>query len=277
MRASLLAVASLVIAPAVVSAQPLPGAMPPPPFTPMEGLGAFERQTVRGAPYSAHTETEMVQTLADGNRISGHWTGFVARDAEGRVRREQPLAAIGPLLAAPDAPRLIVITDPVERATWFLDPESKTARRMEWLPEDHRGQAGGESPVSPIAGRHAPVDRPFGEVPAPSTESLGTRDIVGLRADGTRASYSIAAGQIGNERPLSIVSERWSSPELDVVLETRYTDPRLGETRFRITSLAKGDPDPALFAVPDGYAVEDGPPRISGRSGRRGVRPPGRR
>jgi hypothetical protein len=125
----------LVLAAVVASAQPPPGGMSPAPFVLMEGRGAFERQTVCGAPYSARTETELVQKLADGNRISRRWTGSVARDGEGRVRREHPIAAIGMLMAPADAPRIVVITDPVQRVTWFLEAGTRTARRMAWSAE----------------------------------------------------------------------------------------------------------------------------------------------
>jgi hypothetical protein len=259
MRFPLFAIACAFCSAAAVSAQPLPGQMLPPPFEPMRGEGAFERQTVRGAPYSAKTETDLAQTLADGNRISGRWTGFVARDTEGRVRREQPLAAIGALLAPPDAPRLIVIVDPVGRVTWFLDPDRKTARRMAWPAE------GGRLPPPMVDG--VPLRLPRGASPSPSTESLGSREIAGVRAQGTRSTYVIPAGQIGNERPLSIVSESWSSAELSLVLETRHTDPRLGETRFRLTEIDQREPDHALFEVPAGYAVEDAPPRMEAPPG----------
>jgi hypothetical protein len=278
MRISLFAVAiaALVGAAGAAEAQPMQGAMPPRPFVPIYGEGAFERKTVRGAPYAASTETELVQTLADGNRIAGRWTGFVARDTEGRVRREQPLAAIGPLLAAPDAPRLIVITDPVLRVSWFLDPEARSARRIEWLPQQEISDADMRAPLPPMPGPGGFLGRQFRDLPAPSTESLGARDVAGVKAEGTRSTYTIPAGQIGNERPVSIVSERWSSPELDIVVETRHSDPRLGETRYRVTSLEKGEPEHALFETPADYAVEQGPPPRRERAGRPGGLAPNR-
>jgi hypothetical protein len=250
----------------------------PPPFVLMGGEGAFERETVRGAPYSAKTETELVQSLADGNRISGNWTGFVARDSEGRVRREQPLAAIGPLLAQHDSPRLTVIHDPVERLTLFLDPETKTARRMPWPEEGGAGKGEGRAAEAerqgsreggglrpPMFERRGPLALPYGTAVAPSTEPLGSREIAGVAAQGTRSTYVIPAGQIGNERPLSIISERWTSAELNAVLETRYSDPRTGQTRFRLTQIDRREPARALFEVPAGYTVEDGPPRMGPR------------
>ena len=50
--------------------------------------------TVAGAPYSAQTETQRVQALADGNRIEQNTSGSVARDSKGRVRREESLPAL---------------------------------------------------------------------------------------------------------------------------------------------------------------------------------------
>jgi hypothetical protein len=234
----------------------------------MRGEGAFERRTVRGAPYSARTETETVQVLADGNRISARWAGFVARDGEGRLRREQPLAVIGTLLAAKDAPRLTVVSDPVLRVTWFLDPKTRTARRVAWPPQGGEGLPGAQGMPPPMFGGRGPLGFPRGEAPAASSETLGSREVAGVWSEGTRSTYVIPAGQAGNDRPLSIVSERWSSPELDVVVETRHSDPRLGETRFHLTSLERGEPDRALFEVPAGYAVEDGLPARGGQAAR---------
>jgi hypothetical protein len=266
-RAAWLVLAAVFASAPLASAQPPPGGMSPAPFVLVEGRGAFERQTVCGAPYSARTETELVQKLADGNRISRRWTGSVARDGEGRVRREHPIAAIGMLMAPADAPRIVVITDPVQRVTWFLEAGTRTARRMAWSSEPGRGAADGKG--QPPLGRGGPFGDLSPLAPAPAAESLGAREIAGVRAEGTRTTYVIPAGKIGNERPLSVVSERWFSPELEVVLETREADPRMGETLFRTTSIVRGEPEAGLFRVPEGYVVDDAlpPPPMPGAPG----------
>jgi hypothetical protein len=251
-RTSLLA--ALLGAGTVVHAQP-GGSRLPPPFVPLGSEGAFERQTVRGLPFSAHTETELVQRLSDGNRITGRWTGYVARDGEGRIRREQPLAAIGPFPAEADSPRLIVIHDPVERVTWLLDPGKSTARRLPWPRNEPSEGAGSPAPTFE---RPTPLD--WARHAQPRTEPLGERQIAGLPAAGTRTSYVVPAGRLGNERPLTISSERWYSTELQVALETRQDDPRLGEMRFRLTQMERREPERDLFEVPPGYTIEDGPP-----------------
>jgi len=85
------------------------------------------------------------------------------------------------------------------------------------------------------------------------TKSLGTRDIDGIRAEGTMTSHTIPAGQIGNERPIVITSERWFSPELFIVVYAKTSDPRAGETIYRVTNVKRGEPPAELFRVPADY------------------------
>lgn len=98
--------------------------------------------------------------------------------------------------------------------------------------------------------------------PNTRTESLGRQDIGAVEADGTKSTVTIAAGEIGNERPIEIVSERWYSPELQTVVMTRHIDPRFGETSYRLTNINRTEPARALFEVPAGYTVEEGPKPI---------------
>src|SRR5688572_25104377 len=72
-------------------------------FSPMNveflsGQLAFE--AVPNAPYSAEAITEMVQTLADGNRIVRESKALVSRDGQGRTRREQGFPPLSSVAAA---------------------------------------------------------------------------------------------------------------------------------------------------------------------------------
>lgn len=87
------------------------------------------------------------------------------------------------------------------------------------------------------------------------TESLGTQTIEGVLAEGTRSTTTIPAGQIGNERPIEIVSERWFSPDLKVLVMSRQSDPRFGETTYRLSNIVIGHPEPSLFEVPPDFHV----------------------
>lgn len=88
-------------------------------------------------------------------------------------------------------------------------------------------------------------------------ESLGRQNVEGVEAEGTRTTITIAAGAVGNERPIQIVSERWYSPELQTVVMTRHSDPRFGETTYRLTNISRAEPDHSLFEVPAGFSVID--------------------
>ena len=65
-------------------------------------------------------------------------------------------------------------------------------------------------------------------------EDLGTQVIEGVVATGTRTTTTIAAGSIGNEQPILIVSEQWFSADLKVLVMTKHSDPRSGETSLSL-------------------------------------------
>jgi hypothetical protein len=89
-------------------------------------------------------------------------------------------------------------------------------------------------------------------------EDLGKQNIEGVEAEGTRVTITIPAGEIGNERPIEIVSERWYSPELQMDVMTRHNDPRSGETTYRLTNINRSEPTKSLFEVPSDYTVSEG-------------------
>lgn len=93
--------------------------------------------------------------------------------------------------------------------------------------------------------------------PNVQTENLGKQLIEGVEAEGTRTTRTIPAGEIGNEQPIQIVSERWYSPELQVVVMTRSSDPRAGETTYRLTNIVRAEPSASLFQLPADYTVKD--------------------
>ncbi len=91
-------------------------------------------------------------------------------------------------------------------------------------------------------------------------DSLGTQIINGVSAEGTRTTRTIAAGEIGNNAPIQIVSERWYSPDLQTVVQSTRTDPRFGTTTFSLSNIQKAEPAATFFTVPADYAVKAGGP-----------------
>lgn len=91
----------------------------------------------------------------------------------------------------------------------------------------------------------------------PKVEQLGKQTVEGVEAEGQRITMTIPAGAIGNERAIEIVSERWVSAELQTVVMTRHSDPRFGETVYRLTNISRAEPSRALFEVPSDYTVRE--------------------
>ena len=110
-----------------------------------------------------------------------------------------------------------------------------------------RGGGGGRG------GAIARVSEP-GVVPVVTTER---KTLDGVAVEGRKTTSVIPAGQIGNEQPITIVSEEWRSPELNVLVMTRHADPRSGESIYRLTNIVRAEPDPSLFMVPPDYTVKD--------------------
>jgi hypothetical protein len=205
---------------------------------------------VTGHPYSATIVTELTQTLADGNRIVRKTEGSVARDSAGRTRREHTLS-FGPLPITPEGAgrSVIMIDDPVANTHYVLNPASKRARKMPAVAGSQLRRA-----RRPDRASKGKADRP-----EPTKESLGTRTVEGVTVEGTRTRFTIEAGAIGNEAPIEVVSERWFSPDLQTVVESRSIDPRFGERTFRLTNIKQGEPSATLFQVPADYTVVQSP------------------
>jgi len=215
------------------------------PFGGLEFLSSemrFGDKVVKSVPYSAQAVLESTQTLGDGTHITRKSTALLYRDSDGRTRREQTMDALGPFAVSGDAPRMISINDPVNGVDYILDPQSKTARKM--------SSSGGPPP-------HHREPPPASES---KTESLGKQTIEGVEAEGTRSTVTIPAGQIGNDRPLEIASERWYSQTLQVVVLSKHKDPRMGETVYRLTNINRSEPPRSLFEVPSDYKIEERTP-----------------
>jgi hypothetical protein len=249
--------------------------------------GGFDRASgpVLGAPYSATITNESIQTLADGNRLVQTSTGTAARDSQGRTRQDTVLPPIGNLSAA-NAPHLIFIHDPVAQTSYTLNLTEKTAQKMPALPPlagSTAGVAGATVGMRVVEGNGGPLPPPDAmpttmAAPAPglffekhlitteqdqgNSEDLGSQTMEGVIVNGVRTTHTIPAGHIGNDRPITIVTEVWTSPDLKTVVYSKRSDPRMGEQTFRLTNIMRTEPSPSLFTVPADFKIVDGPQPI---------------
>ena len=60
-------------------------------------------------------------------------------------------------------------------------------------------------------------------------------------------------------QPIEIISEVWFSPDLQVVVMSKHSDPRFGETTYQLTGIQRAEPDRSLFEIPPGYTVKNMP------------------
>jgi len=86
---------------------------------------------------------------------------------------------------------------------------------------------------------------------------LEHKTLEGVAVEGRKTTTIIPAGQVGNEQPLTITSEEWRSPDLNVLVMTRHSDPRMGDSSYRLQNIIRAEPDRSLFIVPADYTVKD--------------------
>lgn len=243
-----------------------------PPFdAPIELMG-FEGmhggKVVKGAPFSATATAQTTETLQDGSQI--HRTTQIAmyRDSQGRSRHETTFNGFGALAAEGGPKKMISISDPVAGARFLLNEDQKVARRMSFRegPDSATADARIAARLSKRESRRAEQEA----AGLLKTESLGTQMVNGVSAEGTRVTRTIPVGQIGNDKALQMVSERWYSPDLQIVVKSTRTDPRFGTTTYNVTNIQRTEPAATLFTVPSDFTVQEG---RAGRRLRRGAPP----
>jgi hypothetical protein len=246
-------------------------------------------QPMKGAPYSAETVVESQQTLADGNHIARKTTGRVYRDSEGRTRREEDHQTVSREVPyVPSGGMTITIVDPVAGFSYALDPETKIAwrtpsgtaagimQKMTVMEDKQKAEqeqviamkkeaaarqreGGAGAGGAPVSGEVMVRMRGGNTAVAyvPEGGPIEHKVIEGVNVDGRKTTTTIPAGKVGNEQPLTIVSEEWRSPELNVLVLTRHSDPRTGESSYRLTNILRAEPDQSLFLVPSDYTIKD--------------------
>ena len=267
-------------------------------------IANLDEKVIANAPFSADATTTVTQTLGDGTKIEQRTTAKWYRDSTGRVRREQTVIGLDRLNPSAQPQTTITFDSiPGDPSPYVLDPTTRSARRaprgVQWL-GGAQWLTRGDSQYALTVARDDQLSlggvsfRPYlrtaagasqgGPVPSdikPTEEQLGTRQVEGVKATGRRMTTVIPAGRIGNDRPIQITDEQWESLELNLLLSSRFSDPRTGVVEYRLTNISRSEPRADLFAVPAGYTEvantpglrNGGPaaqPAQGGRGGRRG-------
>jgi hypothetical protein len=206
-------------------------------------------------PWTLTRHTTVVQTLANGTTITHTFTVKEARDSEGRTYSETQQT----LHIRADGQPVDLVTynvfDPVASTRISWENRTKIAN-LTHMP-DPKTMQDQTRPTQTSDADAARQPQPAHPTQQQTTEDLGERTIAGIEAKGTRGTGTIPAGDQGNDKPLLIVRESWMSTQYHIPLLTITDDPRTGKRTDEVTEFQPGEPDPALFHIPESYTIRE--------------------
>jgi hypothetical protein len=198
---------------------------------------------IPNAPFTATVNTEWTRKLEDGATMTTHNQRIIARDGSGRVFEERRNFTPASEPPAPMAWQL-EYADPQTHVIYRCHPANRSCNLGDYFapakltPPPPAGDfGGGKMFVSRVA--------------------LGTDTVGGLEAIGSRETTTLAAGAMGNDRPVETVKEFWYSPQLGINLIEKRQDPKSGTQKFEVDNIQLGEPDAKFFDLPPNYEVID--------------------
>jgi hypothetical protein len=230
----------------------------------MQDAGVMFGEVTKGAPFTAQRTEESTQTLGDGTHINHKSSISYARDSAGRVRREDD--------------EWITIYDPIANISYRLNKKNHSGFKVELVrgqdldrqkmqmeqreadmvkmqSEKALAETKAQQGSSVTITNEGPGGRVYSFMKDGTEESLGSQVVNGVMADGSRTTNTIPAGDFGNDRPITSVTETWYSPELHITVMYKRTDPREGDVTTQYAGIKRGEPDPSLFQLPAGYTL----------------------
>gem|GEM_PF-1302258 len=231
-------------------------------------LGA-QIDVIKNAPFSGEMVCECTETLADGTRTIHRTTIVVHRDGGGRIHQEISFKIRDTGSGEYKEQKAIRVIDRFGGQVFTLDPQQHTGHKFKVPQEkeirglmtiEHLGSGGAPNGADIAPSNACGPAKPFGgfgDNPEIKNEPLGTQMIEGISAKGTRTTYTIPAGSIGNERPVEVTSDKWYSQELGIDVLIKLNDPRSGESMQQMTRISRGEPDAALFEIPPDYTIRE--------------------
>ncbi len=198
---------------------------------------------VPNAPFTAVIKVERSVVQRDGAIARLKTIREIGRDSRGRIYNEtralMPAAETGtPLLLG------VHLYDPQTRMTTMLNAQTRTYRTGT---VDRPPETVPPSLLSSPAGNSLPQNEFTRE------EDRGTRQMEGLAVRGIRETQTIPAESSGTGKDVVITDEYWYSDDLRINLLIRHSDPRTGSVTMTVTQVARTEPDPARFEIPEGY------------------------
>ena len=229
---------------------------------PAESIGGpLSSAPVLRAPFSADAATTVHAVLSDGTRLDQTTTDRYYRDSTGRVRIERHMEGLpGPKTRSERHIRTVVAPDPSRWPGVFtVDDQTATAALS---PRSIMANTAGGNfcfaiPVGGVrflsfcrAGDLLSADP--GAFADLRDESLGTKRIAGVETTGRRITIRVPSGYRGNDQGIEMVDERWESVELQLLIQSRHSDPR-STIEYRVSNIRRTEPPAHLFELPTHY------------------------
>ena len=218
------------------------------------GLQFFRCGAAGGESVSSRTSNHIPTSESEGKDAQPlRPAELIARDAQGRLRMETTEGKFkvdeGEGAGTEAVQQIITICDPVSQKLVRLDTLSKTATMQ--------GRPAGSVRIGTQAQvAFCSVYANKKSVGNAQKEDLGHQTIEGLDAEGVRTTRSVPTIRNGEPATVQGVSEVWCSDELGaLVMQARRTGATGQGTETKLTKIARGEPDAALFQIPADYRI----------------------
>jgi len=231
----------------------------------------FDYKRIKSAPFSALLTIETTLRFRDASDRPVTKLYSIARDVEGRVRREDQTQSLSNS-AEGQKHETVIINDFVASLTYILKPRLQLARisplnssmgkKADGAGTNYpRAKADKRYQMLPQGSVSTSSDRPAtsGSDSRSTTieDSLGKKELEGVEVEGTKLTTTIPAGVFGNPKQIVIVEERWYCSELQTMVLIKHSDPRFGDSSYRLTNIVRTEPSHELFVVPSDYKTKN--------------------
>jgi hypothetical protein len=198
---------------------------------------------VPGRPFTGKISVNLSKALPDGSFSCIGGYEVVARDGNGRVRREVRSYA---------DPRI----DKEPELLWSLvfDPRNRTVTRCVSDTGSSLAKSCERFDFDPMTGEPKDWDSSLREFRSEQRTDLGMMQIDGIPVAGTRIAR-VLAGATALDGAKTTSKDVWHSKEYSMTVFQKQVDPSVGTFTSHLRITATGEPDASYFAIPDGFTM----------------------